>query len=159
MGESPWKRLQKDGSCGERSISMGALVGTGSQSQKCQSQQRALQSRAFGAAPHGYFLALLDTLLRRTPPNCELNSKRMCQLFSLPSVVASAPLCAGSDSCPSALVSCAPAPPFSFFLTVGKPKARFPRSCWHSPSCKPLSSLSFARALWKSCLVSSRIYQ
>lgn len=75
-------------------------------------------------------------------------SKRMCQLFSLPSVVASAPLCAGSDSCPSALVSCAPAPPFSFFLTVGKPKARFPGSCWHNPSCKPLSSLSFARALW-----------
>lgn len=39
-------------------------------------------------------------------------------------------------------LTCAPAPPFSFFLTVGKPKAHFPGSCWHNPLCKPLSSLN-----------------
>lgn len=59
----------------------------------------AFQSHAFGAASHGYFLALLDTLLMRKPPDCgQKCCKRMCQLFNLP-------LCVGSDSWPSALVS------------------------------------------------------
>lgn len=50
-------------------------------------------------------------------------------------------------------------PSFSFFFVAGKPKAHFPGSYWHHHSCMPLSSLTSAKALWNSCLVSSRIWQ
>lgn len=112
----------------------------------------ALQSHACGAAPHSDFLALLDTLLMRMPSNCgQKCCKRLCQVFNLP-------LCVGSDSWPlSPCLTCAPVPPF--FLVVGKPKAHFLGSYWHHHSWMPLSSLTTAKALWNSCLVSSGLYQ
>lgn len=98
MGAATWKRLQKNGS-GERPSAWWHWWGPAAKARSASPSKGAFQSHAFGAAPHGYLLALLDTLLMRTPPDCGRKCcKRMCQLFNLP-------LFAGSDSWPSALVS------------------------------------------------------
>lgn len=144
---------KKNGS-GERAISMVALVGTSSQSQKCQSQQRCLSVPCLWCCSSWLILG-------SSWHTAHENASRLWTKVMQKNVPAfpSASFCGLRQLALSPCLTCAPVPPFSFFLAVGKPKAHFPGCYWHLHSCMPLSSLSSAKALWNSCLVSSRIYQ
>lgn len=116
MGNGPW--------------ALGMLVVTRSLSKKCQSSRGGLYSPAFGAAPYDYFLALLDVLLKRTPPNCKC---KHCTgrnwPFNLPSDVASVPFCVVSYCWPLAIVFLVHLVA-SFLSAEGQPKARCSGSRW-----------------------------
>lgn len=154
MRASMWKRLQKDSS-GERATSVGALVGTSArQNQKCQSQQRCPSVPCLWCCSSWL-------LLGSSWHTAHENASKLMKIWLRKNVPAfqSMSLCGLRQLALGPCLTCAPVAPFSFFLAVGKPKAHFPGSYWHHHSCTPLSSLTSAKALWNSCLVSSRIYQ
>lgn len=121
--------LQKEGS-GEMAISVGALVGISSQSQKSQSQQRCPSVPCLWCSSSWLLLGsswhtahekasrLWTTVLQKNVP--AFQSASLCGLRQL-----------ALNPC----LTCAPVPPFSFFLAVGKPKAHLPGCYWHQHSC------------------------
>lgn len=152
MWTSTWKRLQEDSS-GERAISIGHQWG-----QQPKTEVPVPAKVPFSPMPLVLLLVATSWLFLT---HCswehlqivDENAAKECASFSICLFMwlrqlALSPCLAG-----------APIPPFSFFLIVGKPKAHFLGSYWHQRSCMPLSSLTSAKALWNSCLVSSRIYQ